>query len=43
VVFVPESAFASWNQILEKFLPTLQTVGAALTPFVQIKYLSSSR
>ncbi len=40
VVFVPSSAFTSWNKLLEQFIPTLQAVGAALTPFVQIKYLS---
>ena len=39
VVFVPESAFKSWNQILEQFVSSLQAVGAVLTPFVQIKYL----
>ncbi len=40
VVFVPMSAFTSWNQAIEQFLPTLQVVSGVLQPFVQIKYLS---
>lgn len=43
VVYVPLTALASWNQALEQILPTLQTVSGLLTPFVQIKYLSSSQ
>jgi polysaccharide export outer membrane protein len=41
VVYVPPTAFASWNQALGMLLPTLQTVAGVLEPFVQIKYLSS--
>jgi polysaccharide export outer membrane protein len=41
VVYVPPTALTSWSQVLELLLPTLQTVSGVLTPFVQIKYLSS--
>lgn len=40
IVFVPETAFTSWNEAMAQLLPTLQTVSGLLTPFVQIKYLS---
>lgn len=40
VVFVPEGRVTSWNQVLEQFLPTLQSISAVLNPFVQIKFLS---
>lgn len=40
VVYVPPTAFTSWNEALQQLLPTLQTVSSLLTPFVQIKYLS---
>ena len=40
VVFVPTTAFTNWNQALGQLIPTLQAVSGALTPFVQIKYLS---
>ena len=40
IVFVPETAFTSWNEVIAQMLPTLQAVSGLLTPFVQIKYLS---
>ncbi|MGC4089021.1 MAG: polysaccharide biosynthesis/export family protein [Polyangiaceae bacterium] len=40
IVFVPETAFTSWNEAIAQMLPTLQAVSGLLTPFVQIKYLS---
>jgi polysaccharide export outer membrane protein len=40
VVFVPPNAIATWNQILNMALPSLQTVSSLLNPFVQIAYLS---
>ena len=40
IVFVPPTAIASWNQILEMALPSLQTISSVLNPFVQITYLS---
>jgi polysaccharide export outer membrane protein len=40
IVFVPPSAIASWNQVLEMALPSLQTISSVLNPFVQITYLS---
>ena len=42
VIFVPTSAFTDWNLALEQLLPTLQSVSALLTPFVQIKFLSEN-
>jgi polysaccharide export outer membrane protein len=40
IVFVPPTAVASWNQVLQQLLPSLQTVTAGLSPFVDIKYLT---
>ncbi len=42
VVYVPPSAMGDWNQALKELLPTLQTFGAILQPFVQVKYLTDS-
>jgi polysaccharide export outer membrane protein len=39
VIFIPTSALTDWNLALEKILPTLQSVSALLSPFVQIKFL----
>lgn len=39
IIYVPHSAVGSWNQALQEILPSLQTVSAILSPFVQIKYL----
>lgn len=39
IVYVPMTAYATWNQVLAQLLPTLQTVSGLLTPFVQTKYL----
>jgi len=41
VVFVPETALASWNEAMQMILPTLQVLSGVLTPFVEIKYLST--
>jgi hypothetical protein len=40
IVFVPPTAIATWNQALSELLPSLQTVSASLTPFVDIQYLN---
>lgn len=40
IVFVPPTGVATWNQVLSEILPSLQTVSAALQPFVSIKYLA---
>ncbi len=40
IVFVPPTAVASWNQVLDMLLPSLSTVSGVLNPFVSIKYLS---
>lgn len=40
VVFVPPTGIATWNQILNMALPSLQTISSVLSPFVQITYLS---
>jgi polysaccharide export outer membrane protein len=39
VIYIPKSAMTSWNEAISELLPTLQTFGAILTPFVQLKYL----
>lgn len=40
VIYVPKDSLGEWNEALQELLPTLQTVGAVLQPFVQIKFLS---
>jgi polysaccharide export outer membrane protein len=40
IVFVPPTAIATWNQVLEQILPSLQTISDVLNPFVSIRYLS---
>ena len=39
IVYVPKDGFGTWNDIIADILPSLQTVGAILQPFVQIKFL----
>jgi polysaccharide export outer membrane protein len=39
IVFVPPTAIATWNQVLQQILPSLQTVSDILNPFVSLKYL----
>ena len=39
IVFVPPNGIATWNQVLNQLLPSLQTVNGILNPFVSIKYL----
>jgi len=39
VVYVPKSAFGTWNDAIAEILPSLTAVGAILNPFVQIKFL----
>jgi hypothetical protein len=39
VVYVPATAFASWDQALNALIPFLETVAGILQPFVQLKYL----
>ena len=40
IVFIPETKVTSWNEAIQQFLPTLQSISGLLNPFVQIKYLS---
>lgn len=40
IVFIPETAIATWNEAMQQILPTLQAVSDLLNPFVQIKFLS---
>ncbi|MDR7925532.1 polysaccharide biosynthesis/export family protein [Acidithiobacillus thiooxidans] len=40
VVFVPQTAVSSWNQVIQQLLPSLQAISGVLNPFVSIKYLS---
>jgi len=39
VIHVAKSPIGNWNVALSEILPSLQTIGAVLNPFVQIKYL----
>ncbi len=39
IIFVPPTQIATWNQVLNQLLPSLQTVSDVLNPFVSIKYL----
>lgn len=39
IVFVPPTAVATWNEVLNQLLPSLNTVSAVLNPFVSLKYL----
>jgi polysaccharide biosynthesis/export protein len=41
IVFVPPNGLASWNQVMNLLLPSLNTVNSILNPFVSIKYLST--
>jgi polysaccharide biosynthesis/export protein len=40
IVFVPPNGVATWNQVINQLLPSLQAVDDILSPFVSIKYLS---
>ena len=40
VVYVPATALADWDQVLNALIPFLQTISGVLQPFVQLKYLS---
>jgi polysaccharide export outer membrane protein len=40
IVFVPPTEIASWNQVLDLLLPSLNTISGLLNPFVSIEYLS---
>jgi len=43
IVFVPPTGIATWNQVLNLLLPSLQTVADTIEPFVQINYLKNNR
>jgi polysaccharide export outer membrane protein len=40
IVFVPPTGIASWNQVLDLLIPSLNTISGLLNPFVSIRYLS---
>jgi len=42
IVFVPASAFATWNEALNELLPSLSTISGILNPFVTLAYLRQS-
>jgi polysaccharide biosynthesis/export protein len=42
VIVVPPTGFTNWNLALEQVLPSIQTVGGVLQPFVQIRYLQNN-
>jgi polysaccharide export outer membrane protein len=39
IVFVPPTEVATWNQVLEQLIPSLQAISDVLSPFVSLKYL----
>jgi polysaccharide export outer membrane protein len=41
IVFVPPTLVATWNQVLEQLIPSLQVVSDSLNPFVAIRYLET--
>jgi polysaccharide export outer membrane protein len=41
VVYVPANGLASWNQIINLLLPSLNTINGVLNPAVSVKYLST--
>ena len=43
VVYVPKNAFGTWNDAIAEILPSLNAVSALLQPFVQIRYLETTR
>jgi polysaccharide export outer membrane protein len=42
IIYVPTSKIGNWNDALSQMLPSLQTIGAILQPFVQINYLKDN-
>jgi polysaccharide export outer membrane protein len=42
IIYVPTSKVGNWNDALSQMLPSLQTIGAILQPFVQINYLKDN-
>ena len=40
VVYIPKTAFGTWNDVIADILPSLQAVSAFLQPFVSIQYLT---
>jgi len=42
IVYLPRSAVGNWNQAISEILPSLQAVGAAIQPFVQLRYLQNN-
>ena len=43
IIYVPKNRFGNWNDTLAELLPSLTTVSAILTPFVQVNYLKTVR
>ncbi|MEI6825236.1 MAG: polysaccharide biosynthesis/export family protein [Desulfuromonadales bacterium] len=39
VIYIPKSAFGTWNDAIAEMLPSLQAVSSLLQPFVSLKYL----
>ncbi len=39
IVYVPKTAFGTWNDVLADVIPSLQAISALLQPFVNIKFL----
>lgn len=43
IVFVPNSAIGSWNEVVNQIAPTFKVLSGALEPFVQLEFLRDSR
>jgi polysaccharide export outer membrane protein len=43
IVFVPNSAIGSWNEVVSQIAPTLKLISGALEPFVQLQFLEGAK
>lgn len=39
IIYVPKTKMGGWNEAMAEIIPTFQSLGAVIQPFVQIKYL----
>ena len=42
IIYVPKTRMGGWNEVMKEILPSFQTLGAVIQPFVQIKYLENN-
>jgi polysaccharide export outer membrane protein len=43
IVFVPNSAIGSWNEVVNQIAPTFEVISGALEPFVQLQFLEAAK